>query len=70
MFSILYDTAKNIVQPTEFPHSPDAPQEPPSWAKSAREACNIFLKKIADSIPDQGEFRSQNYRVSKEMHSI
>ncbi|XP_065056096.1 mediator of RNA polymerase II transcription subunit 14-like [Rhopilema esculentum] len=53
VFSILYDSTKNIVQPTEFPQLHDFPQEPPSWAKPAREACNLFLKRIADSVPDQ-----------------
>merc|ERR1719378_1560406 len=53
VFSVLYDTKTNIVQPTEFPQSPQAPVEPPSWAKSAREACNEFLKQIAETIPDK-----------------
>jgi len=53
VFSILYDTSKNIVQPTEFPHSADSPQEPPSWGKSARDACNAYLKEIAESVSHQ-----------------
>eukprot|EP00794_Sanderia_malayensis_P011033 gene11033-12197_t len=33
VFSVLYDSNTNTIQPTEFPRSSQSPLEPPSWAK-------------------------------------